>query len=299
MNHPLAAPAGTSGWFLGSMGQWDLFIREFCEITEEAEEIHETDPKNMDFAASIPVSGGIRSLGTHFVSAGYDDPFADPYDDYGFWTSTEVNTLFAWGIFFNTGEDEDSDGDEECCRLIEFPDEGVVVFCLLVLEVLAGTEDLALLDRRVMGDVPAFKVFPIEMIRVVLAFVLGVGHVLLFSFLPGLEAAQAGRCFRDAGIPGDKDLAAGVAHRIPHHTTGIEVGPGAKLEDGGKDGVLVADAVDQMAFGIGDIVDREDVHHVAERDFLARDGSEFAGAVHTEEVVPGLMVACLVVDGSQ
>ena len=108
MNYPLAAPAGTSGWFLGSMGQWDLFIREFCEITEEAEEIHETDPQNIDFAASIPVS-----LGTHFVSAGYDDPFADTYDDYGFWTSTEVNTLFAWGIFFNTGEDEDSDGDDE------------------------------------------------------------------------------------------------------------------------------------------------------------------------------------------
>lgn len=29
--HEDGTPAGTSGWFLGSMGQWDLFIREFLK----------------------------------------------------------------------------------------------------------------------------------------------------------------------------------------------------------------------------------------------------------------------------
>lgn len=38
------APLGTSGWFLGSMAQWDLYLREGCEVSAVATPI-DNDPE--------------------------------------------------------------------------------------------------------------------------------------------------------------------------------------------------------------------------------------------------------------
>lgn len=68
---------GTSGWFLGSMGQWDYFLKTFCHIQEtEISELPENanfpdDPYEAQlYAASGDNVGTVKSLGKPFVRAG-------------------------------------------------------------------------------------------------------------------------------------------------------------------------------------------------------------------------------------
>ena len=62
------APAGTSGWFLGALGQWNLYLHGLCNIYW-----------NND-------SQGSGNLDTPFIAAGYSSVFSGD----GYWTSTEA-----------------------------------------------------------------------------------------------------------------------------------------------------------------------------------------------------------------
>ena len=116
MNYEPKAPVGTSGWFLGSMVQWDLYLRECCHITTDAESM-DADPDAGPDAACIMVSSTLRSLGAPFVAAGFENPFLpmfyseDTY--YGIWTSTEVNKSYAWGILLDEESVIDWDDDDD------------------------------------------------------------------------------------------------------------------------------------------------------------------------------------------
>lgn len=116
MNYAPAAPFGTSGWFLGSMVQWDLFLREGCDITADAIAL-ESDPEvGTDNAAYIPATNTLKSLGKLFVAAGYENPFAEIFYDedlyYGIQTSTEVDKRHAWSILLDDEIDPDPDEEE-------------------------------------------------------------------------------------------------------------------------------------------------------------------------------------------
>lgn len=115
MNYGQKAPVGTSGWFLGSMVQWDLYLREGCDITAEAIEIEKDPDAGTDDAAEIHVPSTLRSLGAPFAAAGYENPFLPifyhPDTYYGIFTSTEVSKYYAWSILLD--EDSDIDWDEE------------------------------------------------------------------------------------------------------------------------------------------------------------------------------------------
>lgn len=84
------APAGTSGWFLGSLGQWNLFMAGLCGITWN------DDGKS--------VTGDVYSLAAPFEAAGYPDFFTPAeLESNAYWTSTEgqdteINAPLAWMI---------------------------------------------------------------------------------------------------------------------------------------------------------------------------------------------------------
>lgn len=97
LNHNPEAPAGTSGWFLPSLGQWDLFLQHFYDPDDLQTVNEEPDADDMnDFAASVKIPDGLSALGEAFEEAGYSNPFEKVdyfYDQYGgyygLWTSTE------------------------------------------------------------------------------------------------------------------------------------------------------------------------------------------------------------------
>ncbi len=112
------APLGTSGWFLGSMAQWDLYLRKGCEVSAVATPIDndpevgsgdtEDDTETEDVgggAAYIEVPSTLLALGKPFAASGYDNPFLQMFyhEDsyYGFLTSTEVNKYYIWSILLD------------------------------------------------------------------------------------------------------------------------------------------------------------------------------------------------------
>lgn len=127
--HSIDAPVGTSGWFLGSMGQWNIFLRNFCHVNgDDIQEIEPDYSGNEDYkddeelvAAYCENAGTVKSWGKPFVDAGYSNPFANlnlEYDEgygvsVGFVTSTEIDYKRSWVISFDFTEIDDEEEDEE------------------------------------------------------------------------------------------------------------------------------------------------------------------------------------------
>ena len=75
MNHTPAAPSGTSGWFLGSMGQWSKYLTS----------------NGVTPSDSGTASGALSSMNALFKAAGYEDSFSvSNYDGNKYSTSTEA-----------------------------------------------------------------------------------------------------------------------------------------------------------------------------------------------------------------
>lgn len=81
VEHEPKAPVGTSGWFVGSMGQWNKYISGMCGVSVTDEGTY----------AQSSGSEDVVSLGKPFVVAGYPDYFytGDYYQNNVYWTSTE------------------------------------------------------------------------------------------------------------------------------------------------------------------------------------------------------------------
>ena len=89
-NNGIAAPPGTSGWFLPSLGQWNLILQGLA--TKKAGTAVTTDLSNSDNA-----NYKSSYLASVINAAGGDD-----FDDYYYWTSTEYDSFFAW--FFGSSQ---------------------------------------------------------------------------------------------------------------------------------------------------------------------------------------------------
>ena len=98
------APNGTCGWFLGSVGQWTLFLRS-CGIT--------LDDNGVSGDATL------EKMQTYFRAAGYESSWTGGK----YWTSTECthasnNTPRAWKVYLSTSpEDYFSSGLAVLCDL--------------------------------------------------------------------------------------------------------------------------------------------------------------------------------------
>lgn len=98
------APNGTCGWFLGSVGQWTLFLRS-CGIT--------LDDNGVSGDATL------EKMQTYFRAAGYESSWTGGK----YWTSTECthasnNTPRAWKVYLSTSsEDYISSGLAVLCDL--------------------------------------------------------------------------------------------------------------------------------------------------------------------------------------
>lgn len=91
-NKGTAAPSGTSGWFLPSLGQWNLIVQGLA--TKKAGSAVTTDltTSNNDTYKSSNLNSVITSAGgTGFVSFSY-------------WSSSEHGNGDAWYISFNDGK---------------------------------------------------------------------------------------------------------------------------------------------------------------------------------------------------
>ena len=82
--------AGTSGWFLGSAGQWDIFLTGFCGLTWSGDS---TD------------NGRIEKVDAKYAATGYPSPMIDEAQ---YWTSTEKTddnqTHLQWTLYFSPYE---------------------------------------------------------------------------------------------------------------------------------------------------------------------------------------------------
>ena len=98
------APNGTCGWFLGSVGQWTLFLRS-CGITLDD--------------SGVSGDATLEKMQTYFRAAGYESSWTGGK----YWTSTECthasnNTPRAWKVYLSTSsEDYISSGLAVLCDL--------------------------------------------------------------------------------------------------------------------------------------------------------------------------------------
>ena len=86
----LSHVAGTSGWFLGSAGQWDIFLSEFCGLT---------------WNGRRSTNGGKEVIDAKFSATGYPSPLED---NVTCCTSTEktddTHTHQIWAFYMYSGE---------------------------------------------------------------------------------------------------------------------------------------------------------------------------------------------------
>lgn len=82
--------AGTSGWFLGSAGQWDIFLTGFCGLTWSGDSTN---------------NGRIEKVDAKYAVTGYPSPMIDEAQ---YWTSTEKTddnqTHLQWTLYFSPYE---------------------------------------------------------------------------------------------------------------------------------------------------------------------------------------------------
>ena len=90
-NNSTAAPTGTSGWFLPSMGQWNLIVQGLATMkTGTAVTTDLGEEANDNYKASNLNSVITRAGGTGFGG-------------YGYWSSTEKTNNRAWYMYFQDG----------------------------------------------------------------------------------------------------------------------------------------------------------------------------------------------------
>jgi hypothetical protein len=90
-----SAPSGTSGWFLPSMGQWNLIVQGLAtKKSGSTVSTALTTSSNSTYQASNLNSVITDAGGTGFQAGGY-------------WSSTEYGTERAWYMYFGTGRPYD------------------------------------------------------------------------------------------------------------------------------------------------------------------------------------------------
>ena len=92
MNLTPVAPKGTSGWFLGSVGQWKLFLNS-CGIT--------LDDSGYSSDATL------AKMQSYFREAGYQEFWTSGK----YWTSTEStnasnNAPLAWKVYLSESDED-------------------------------------------------------------------------------------------------------------------------------------------------------------------------------------------------
>lgn len=98
VNFTPAAPVGTSGWFLGSAGQWNLFLHGYCGI-------------NWDSSGSS-TNGNMDTINAKYKESGYTNNIIEVYDyRCVYYTSTECtdgtgygSTHLFWALDFYSDE---------------------------------------------------------------------------------------------------------------------------------------------------------------------------------------------------
>jgi hypothetical protein len=91
-NNSASAPTGTSGWFLPSMGQWNLIVQGLATMKTGSAVTtdlpHNTD--NDTYKAS--------NLNSVITAAG-----GTGFGEHAYWSSTEVDANNAWYMYFKDG----------------------------------------------------------------------------------------------------------------------------------------------------------------------------------------------------
>ena len=92
-NNGTAAPTGTSGWFMPSMGQWNLIVQGLA--TKKAGSAVTTD---LIYFSGNPTykADNLNSVITDAGGTGFQE-------DYSYWASTEETHVRAWAIYFEDG----------------------------------------------------------------------------------------------------------------------------------------------------------------------------------------------------
>jgi hypothetical protein len=91
-NNSITAPTGTSGWFMPSMGQWNLIVQGLA--TKKAGSAVTTD---LTFMTENPTykADNLNSVITDAGGTGFQKN--------SYWTSTEQTLVRAWAMEFNNG----------------------------------------------------------------------------------------------------------------------------------------------------------------------------------------------------
>lgn len=90
-NNGTAAPGGTSGWFLPSIGQWGLILQGLAEKSTPL-----TTSLNSEYEVSI--------VNTKIIAAG-----GTGLQAYAYWSSTECDVVTTWAIHFSLGSGDAGD----------------------------------------------------------------------------------------------------------------------------------------------------------------------------------------------
>ena len=89
-----AHPAGTSRWFLPSMGQWNLMVKAIADSDTDL-----SGNQNADYKATA-------------ISPFFTDRGGDALQSALYWSSTEKSTSDAWYVSFENGKAQGGDKDK-------------------------------------------------------------------------------------------------------------------------------------------------------------------------------------------